>query len=163
MLRLMSSFSCLALCGMLGGVTIVATGQITQWPVAGQGAANLRNQPAETYLSTSNAASMVAKWVFTTSSDVSATPTVGTDAVFFPDWAGNLFAVDLETGALLWSHQISEYDGYSGALTRVSPALYNNSVIIGDNESGAAHCSGSRISIRIRRQSSPGRRWWWGM
>ncbi len=137
-----------ALCGLIFcGLLVGATAQIVQWPVAGQGAANLREQPAETYLSASNAASMVAKWVFTTSSDVSATPTVGTNTVFVPDWAGNLFAVDLETGALVWSHQVSEYDGYSGALTRVSPALYNNSVIIGDNESGAAHNGANVIAV----------------
>ena len=131
----------------LGGDGVFTSAQIVQWPVAGQNAANLRDQPAETFLGTSNAGSMVAKWVFTTGSDVSATPTVGTNTVFVPDWAGNLYAINLETGALLWSHQISEYDGYSSALTRVSPALYNNSVIIGDNESGAAHNGANVIAV----------------
>jgi len=51
----------------------------------------------------------------------------------FPIGAANLFAIDLATGAQLWSHQISEYDGYSNAVTRVSPALCNNSLIIGDS------------------------------
>ena len=40
-----------------------------------------------------------------------------------------------------------DYDGYAGALTRVSPALYNTSVIIGDQESGSAHNGANVISI----------------
>jgi polyvinyl alcohol dehydrogenase (cytochrome) len=120
--------------------------QVVQWPVAGQGAANLRSQPAETYLGISNVDSLVTKWIFTTSSDVSATPTVGPSAVFAPDWSGNLFAIDLATGAQLWSHQISEYDGFSGAVSRVSPALYNDSLIIGDNI-GVVHNGANVISV----------------
>jgi hypothetical protein len=62
------------------------------------------------------------KWVFTTGADVSATPTVAGDAVYFPDWEGNLFAVKKQTADLIWSHKISEYDGVVGAISRVSPA-----------------------------------------
>jgi polyvinyl alcohol dehydrogenase (cytochrome) len=119
---------------------------VVQWPIAGQGAANLRSQPDETFLTQSNAASLIAKWIFTTGSDVSATPTVGTTAVFFPDWAGNLYAVNLETGAQIWSHQVSEYDNESGAVSRVSPALYNTSLIIGDMV-GTTHNGANIISI----------------
>ena len=36
---------------------------------------------------------LIPKRVFTIAGDVSATPTVAGDAVFFPDWAGNLFAL----------------------------------------------------------------------
>jgi len=141
--------SCCALsCGAIVFFTSSsAFAQVVQWPVAGQGAANLRSQPAESYLSSSNVASLIPKWIFTTGSDVSATPTVGTSAVFVPDWSGNLFAIDLATGAQLWSHQISDYDGYAGAVTRVSPALYNTSVIIGDQESGSVHNGANVISI----------------
>ena len=121
---------------------------MVQWPVAGQGATNLRSQPAETYLSAANAGSLIPKWIFTTSGDVSATPTVGTTAVFVPDWDGNLFAIDLATGSQLWSHQISEYDGYAGAVSRVSPALYDSSIIIGDSEStGAPHNGANVIAV----------------
>ena len=108
--------------------------QVVQWPVAGQSAANLRSQPAETYLGTANVSSLVPKWIFSTGSDVSATPTVGTSTIFVPDWSGNLFAIDLATGAQVWSRQISEYDGYAGAVTRVSPALYGSALIVGDYE-----------------------------
>ena len=34
------------------------------------------------------------KWEFTTTGDVSATPAVDGDTVYFPDWGGQLYAVD---------------------------------------------------------------------
>jgi polyvinyl alcohol dehydrogenase (cytochrome) len=70
--------------------------------------------------------------VFTTGSDVSATPTVDGEAVYFPDWDGNLFAVEKESGRLIWSRKISDYDGVTGAFSRVSPAVNGNQLIIGD-------------------------------
>lgn len=122
--------------------------QVVQWPLAGQGAANLRSQPAESFLGAGNASTLVPKWIFTTGGDVSATPTVSATAVFVPDWAGNLFAINLATGQTLWSHLISDYDGSAGAVTRVSPALYNNTLIIGDSEqTGSAHNGANVIAI----------------
>ena len=128
--------------------TVAAEAQIVQWPIAGQGPANLRSQPAETFLGTGNASTLMPKWVFTTGGDVSATPTVSATTVFVPDWAGNLFAINLANGQLVWSHHISDYDGSAGAVTRVSPALYNNSLIIGDSEqTGSGHNGANVITI----------------
>jgi polyvinyl alcohol dehydrogenase (cytochrome) len=129
-------------------VSLQSRAQVVQWPIAGQAAANLRNQPAESFLGTANANTLVAKWIFTTGGDVSATPTVSASAVFVPDWAGNLFAISLATGQTLWSHLISDYDGSAGAVTRVSPALYNNTLIIGDSEfTGPGHNGAHVIAI----------------
>jgi polyvinyl alcohol dehydrogenase (cytochrome) len=86
--------------------------------------------------------------VFTTGGDVSATPTVAGDAIYFPDWAGNLYAVNRKTGAAIWSHQISEYDQVPGAIARVSPAIHGNDLIIGDiQNSGAPHAGASVMAI----------------
>jgi polyvinyl alcohol dehydrogenase (cytochrome) len=103
-----------------------------QWRVAGQNLSNTRSQPAEDSISPANVRSLSPKWVFTTGGDVSATPTVDGDAVFFPDWGGNLFAVEKDSGRLIWSHKISDYDGFDGAISRVSPAVHGKQVIIGD-------------------------------
>src|SRR4029077_15772243 len=83
-------------------------------------------------ISPSNVKELKTKWVFTTGGDVSATPTVDGDAGHVPGWAGNLFAVKKDSGRLIWSHKISEYDGVEGAISRVSPAVDANHVIIGD-------------------------------
>jgi polyvinyl alcohol dehydrogenase (cytochrome) len=103
-----------------------------QWRIAGQNLSNTWSQPSEHSITPANVKELKPKWVFTTDGDVSATPTVDDDAVYFPDWAGNLFAVKKDSGRLIWSHKISEYDGVDGAISRVSPAVDRNHVIIGD-------------------------------
>src|ERR1700681_601792 len=103
-----------------------------QWRIAGQNLSNTWSQPAEHSISPSNVNGLKPKWIFTTGGDVSATPTVDGDAVYFPDGGGNLFAVEKDSGKLIWSHKISDYDGVTGAISRVSPAVEGNQVIIGD-------------------------------
>jgi polyvinyl alcohol dehydrogenase (cytochrome) len=103
-----------------------------RWPASGNDFTNSRSQPLEVRINPHNVGSLTLKWVFTTGADVSATPTVAADAVYFPDWAGNLFAVNKHTGQLIWSHQVSDYDGASGALVRGSPAVHGNELIVGD-------------------------------
>jgi polyvinyl alcohol dehydrogenase (cytochrome) len=52
--------------------------------------------------------------------------------VYFPDWAGNLYAIDQKTGNTVWSHKISEYTGISGDYARATPAIVGNMLIFGD-------------------------------
>jgi polyvinyl alcohol dehydrogenase (cytochrome) len=119
-----------------------------QWRIAGQNLSNSWSQPAEHSISPANVNGLTPKWVFTTGGDVSATPTVDGNAVYFPDWGGNLFAVEKDTGRLIWSHKISEYDGVEGAVSRVSPAVDGNQVIIGDiPNSKQAHKGANVISV----------------
>src|SRR5580692_12477114 len=103
-----------------------------EWRIAGQNLNNSWSQPAEHSISPANVKELRPKWVFTTGGDVSATPTVDGDAVYFPDWGGSLFAVEKNSGRLIWSHKISDYDGVDGAISRVSPAVDGNQLIIGD-------------------------------
>jgi polyvinyl alcohol dehydrogenase (cytochrome) len=123
-----------------------------QWRIAGQNLNNTWSQPAEHSISPANVNNLKTKWVFTTGGDVSATPTVGSNAVYFPDWGGNLFAVDKNTGRQIWSHKISEYDGVDGAVSRVSPAVDGDQVIIGDILNSSQVHNGANV-ISVDRQS----------
>src|ERR1700720_1116780 len=123
-----------------------------QWRIAGQNLNNTWSQPAEHSIGTNNVKGLTTKWVFTTGGDVSATPTVDGDAVYFPDWAGNLFAVKKDSGRLIWSHKISEYDGVDGAISRVSPAVDGNQVIIGDIQNSKQVHNGANV-ISVDRQT----------
>jgi polyvinyl alcohol dehydrogenase (cytochrome) len=84
------------------------------WFTAGHDLRNTRFQNTESTIGVTNVASLSVKWQFTTGGDVSATPAVDETAVYVPDWAGNLFALDRNTGAQLWSHTIAEYTGVAG-------------------------------------------------
>src|SRR6202041_1533627 len=119
-----------------------------QWPVAGQDLNNTRSQPEEHSISAANVNSLKPKWVFTTGGNVSATPTVDGDAVYFPDWGGNLFAVTKDSGRLIWSHKISDYDGVAGSISRVSPAVDHDQLIIGDIlSSNETHAGANVIAV----------------
>jgi polyvinyl alcohol dehydrogenase (cytochrome) len=135
------------------GVFLVAVGLSAQsdsspsgqWRIAGQNLDNTWNQAAEHLISPANVKDLSPKWVFTTGGDVSATPTVAGDAVYFPDWGGNLFAVKKQSGDLIWSHKISEYDGVAGAVSRVSPAVDGDQLIIGDIQSPTQAHNGANV------------------
>ena len=120
--------------GMVLGVPgFLALSQTADWTVAGQGLSNLRYQPAEKTITAQNVARLGVKWVFTTGADVSATPTVSDGVVYAPDAAGNLYAVDASTGKAVWSRKISSYEAVPNVYSRVSPAVYQDELIIGDN------------------------------
>ncbi len=123
-----------------------------QWRIAGQNLDNTWSQPAEHLISPANVNSLSPKWVFTTGGDVSATPTVSGDAVYFPDWGGNLFAVKKQSGDLIWSRKISDYDGVAGAISRVSPAVDGDQLIIGDILSSKQVHNGANV-IAVDRQT----------
>src|SRR6266498_194170 len=125
-----------------------------QWRIAGQNLNNTWSQPAEHSISPTNVQNLKTKWVFTTGGDVSATPTVDGDAVYFPDWGGNLFAVEKNSGSLIWSHKISEYDGVDGAVSRVSPAVVGDQVIIGDILSSKEVHNGANVMAIDRKTGS---------
>ena len=136
------------------GITLSMLGAVSfgqhsgQWPVAGQNLDGTRNQAAERRIGPSNVNTLTPKWVFSSGGDVSATPTVADDAVYFPDWAGNLYAVNRETGKLIWSHKISDYDGIDGAVSRVSPVVHGDELIVGDIEIiRALHTGANLIAV----------------
>src|SRR5258705_5542846 len=126
------------------------TVDLSGWRIAGGDLNNSRSQQDEEEIDPSNVGSLAPKWMFSTGGDVSATPTVAGNAVYFPDWAGNLYAVQAHSGRLLWSHQIAEYNGRPGSVCRVSPAIYEDELIIGDNVSSAAPLNGAHGSAVCR-------------
>ena len=131
--------------------------QSGQWRIAGQNLSNTWSQPEEHSVNPANVKNLITKWVFTTGGDVSATPTVAGEAVYFPDWAGNLFAVKKNSGRLIWSHKISEYDGVAGAVSRVSPAVDGDQLIFGDIlNSKQVHDGANVISVD---RNTGGLRW----
>src|SRR5262249_51218378 len=72
------------------------------------------------------------KWTFTTGGDVSATPAVANGVVYFPDFAGNFYAVDANTGAQVWQQPVAAWTGVSGDFARNGPAIQGDTLILGD-------------------------------
>lgn len=129
----------------IGWIAVSQSGEGESWRFAAHDLANTRSQPNEHVITTANVNTLAPKWVFTTGGDVSATPTVAGGAVYFPDWAGNLYAVKTSDGSMIWSKTIESYDNFAGAISRVSPAVHGSEIIIGDIESGSATHNGANI------------------
>ena len=108
------------------------------WLSGGQGRHNNRYQDTESKINTENVSNLAPLWAITTGDgpggardDVSATPSVDGEYVYFPDWSGNLFKADRRTGEVIWKRQISEYTGIPGDFARTTPAIYGDLLIFG--------------------------------
>jgi polyvinyl alcohol dehydrogenase (cytochrome) len=117
-----------------------------QWAMGGQNLSDTRNQSVKVAIGPSNVSQLVTKWVFATAGDVSATPAVVNDVVYFPDWAGNFYAVNASSGALIWSHKIADWTGVQGDWARNDPALNGDAVILGDQGGALATFSNGQLS-----------------
>jgi polyvinyl alcohol dehydrogenase (cytochrome) len=120
-----------ALTAMLLLSTISSASQGSEWNSAGGNRQNTRYQASEHTLSASNVDDLITKWAFTTDGDVSATPAVDADTVYFPDWAGNLYAVDKATGTQKWKASIPAASGVAGDKARATPVVTADKVIVG--------------------------------
>ena len=111
--------------------SIALASQGATWTSAGGNRQNTRYQASEHTLSASNVSSLTPKWVLETAGDVSATPAVDADSVYFPDWAGNLYAVDKSNGQVKWVASIPALTGVPGDKARATPAVTEDKVIVG--------------------------------
>jgi polyvinyl alcohol dehydrogenase (cytochrome) len=126
----------IAACGVMTAVSAsVAVAAAPSWTSGSQSILGNRSQPFESTINPGNVGTLKPKWVFTDHGDVSATPTVSNGAVYFPDFGGYLNAVKADNGHLIWQKQISAYDGQSGQVSRNSPLVVGNELILGDNAS----------------------------
>jgi polyvinyl alcohol dehydrogenase (cytochrome) len=116
------------------------------WLSAGHDRHNTRYQKSETTISPDNVGDLEVKWVFTTGGDVSATPAVDGEYVYAPDWAGNLFKIDRETGASVWSRMIGDYTGVDGDFSRATPAIHGNKLILG-NQGGRSFQGATLLAL----------------
>ncbi len=124
-----------ALAAVLVGALLLPLGATAAegnlWTSAGGNRQNTRYQASEHKIGPSTVGDLSVKWVFETGGDVSATPAVDGDTVYFPDWAGNLFAVDKKTGQQRWQVSIPDVTGIPGDKARATPAVTDDKVIIG--------------------------------
>jgi polyvinyl alcohol dehydrogenase (cytochrome) len=102
------------------------------WTMIGHGAEDNRTQPLEHKIGVESAHRLAVKWVASTAGDVSATPAVADRAVYFGDFGGMEWKLSAATGDVIWSHKISDYTGIVGDISRTSPTLVDDTLVIGD-------------------------------
>jgi polyvinyl alcohol dehydrogenase (cytochrome) len=120
-----------ALCLALAAGT-PATTTAADWPSAGHDLANSRQQLGEFFINRFTVPALRLKWTVPTDGDVTATPAVDGDYLYFPDSAGFLYKVNRWTGALAWKYPVSKYTGIAGDFARATPAVSGNTLILGN-------------------------------
>jgi polyvinyl alcohol dehydrogenase (cytochrome) len=139
-------FGRLTACGLLMTIPVA---QAQDWTMGGQDLSNSRNQPTTT-IGTGNVAQLKLKWIFTAGGDISATPAVANGVVYFPDFAGNFYAVDATTGKAVWITTVASWTGIGGDFARNDPAIYYPStggaiVILGNQAGNFASWNGTNL------------------
>src|SRR5207244_12613772 len=94
-----------------------------EWTTAGEKLDSTRVNAAEHTVSSENVSRLAVKWVFQTAGDVSATPAVDRENVYFPDWGGTLYALDRDTGRAVWTKRIADYTGIPDSFARSTPLI----------------------------------------
>ena len=102
------------------------------WRMIGYDSGDNRTQPFERRIGVDNVSHLAKKWVASTTGDVSATPAVVDGAVYFGDFGGTEWKLSAATGDVIWSHKISDYTGIGGDISRTSPTLAGDTLVIGD-------------------------------
>jgi polyvinyl alcohol dehydrogenase (cytochrome) len=102
------------------------------WGMIGYDSEDNRTQPFERRIGVDNVSHLAKKWVASTAGDVSATPAVVDGAVYFGDFGGMEWKLSAATGNVIWSHKISDYTGIGGDISRTSPTLAGDTLVIGD-------------------------------
>ena len=60
---------------------------------------------------------------------MTATPAVVGNTVYFPDFAGDFYAVNADTGALIWSQKVSTWTSVPNDYARDNPAFDNQTLL----------------------------------
>ena len=119
---------------------------------------NQSSTVGETAISAANASKLKVKWVATTGGDVSAKAAVVNGVVYFPDWGGNIWALNAATGKAIWHNQISAYGLPAKTVSRTSPAVVNGILYIGTQQDGnllALNAATGKLMWKTRLDSHP--------
>ena len=109
------------------------------WTSAGNGPADTHDAPGERLLSPYTIGAISQRWNFTARGNVSSTPTVEGDALFFSDSGGSVWRLDARSGTSVWEAKLGSFSGYATSSSRNSPAIGPNSVIVGDQASATVY------------------------
>ncbi|KAK2647737.1 hypothetical protein Ddye_015226 [Dipteronia dyeriana] len=70
------------------------------------------------------------KWKFYAGGDISVTPAIFIDTIYFPTWNGNLYAVKSSDGSLVWKKNLQKVTGFNN--TGFVLIVNSTSTIAGD-------------------------------
>jgi polyvinyl alcohol dehydrogenase (cytochrome) len=113
------------------------------WTSWGRDLDNSRNAVSETAISNTTVTNLGLQWTFVASGSVRGTPAVDGNDVFLTAMpapgtiaAGMVYRLDAGSGLPIWAHPLTDYGTGAGAITKTSPAITSDAVIIGIKDPG---------------------------
>jgi polyvinyl alcohol dehydrogenase (cytochrome) len=104
------------------------------WPSYGHDAANTRSQPDEHALGPSEVGKLAPAWVFSTTSTgdgtgFNTTPVVSDGCVFIGSFGGEVYALDAQTGHVVWQRKLDAPNPGSGGVIVGAGAVDGNAIV----------------------------------
>ncbi|KAI9153649.1 hypothetical protein LWI28_014480 [Acer negundo] len=119
----------------------VITKQAAQnWPNHGGDLNNRRYANKEKKISPETVSKLHLKWKFYAGGDISVTPAIFNDTIYFPSWNGNLYAVKASDGSLVWKKNLQKLTGFNNTgfvlnvnstVSRSTPTIAGDLLLVG--------------------------------
>ncbi|KAI3693155.1 hypothetical protein L6452_32986 [Arctium lappa] len=112
----------------------------TGWTNHGGDLKNSRYADGETKISPETVANLRLKWKFIAGNDISATPAIYNNTVYFPSWNGKIYALNESDGSVIWQHDIGQLTGLkptglvigvNWTVSRSTPTVADDLLIVG--------------------------------
>nr|GEX58004.1 hypothetical protein [Tanacetum cinerariifolium] len=118
----------------------LASANPADWTNHGGDLYNRRCAYGETKISPTTVANLKLKWKFVAGKDISATPAIYDDTIYFPSWNGNIYALNASNGSVIWQQNIGQLTGLNATgrilnvnstVSRSTPTIADDLLIIG--------------------------------
>lgn len=115
---------------------------------------NRRYANREKKISPKTVSNLHLKWKFYTGDDVSVTPAIFNDTIYFPSWNGYIYAVKAADGSLVWKKNLQKLTGFNNTsfivnvnttVSRTTPAIAGDLLIFG--------ITGPAVVIAVKRSN----------
>ncbi|KAI9153273.1 hypothetical protein LWI28_008683 [Acer negundo] len=123
-------------CIYIGNGYIVNTKQAAQnWPNHGGDSYNRRYANKEKKISPKTMSKLHLKWKFYAGDDISVTPAIFNDTIYFPSWNGNLYAVKASDVSFVWKKNLQKLTGFvlnvNSTVSRSTPTIAGELLLVG--------------------------------
>ncbi|KAK1563208.1 hypothetical protein Q3G72_024064 [Acer saccharum] len=122
------------------GYTVITKQAAQNWPNHGGDLYNRRYANKEKKISPETVSKLHLKWKFYAGGDISVTPAIFNDTIYFPSWNGNLYAVKASDGSLVWKKNLQKLTGFNNTgfilnvnstVSRSTPTIAGDLLLVG--------------------------------
>ncbi|KAK1563712.1 hypothetical protein Q3G72_031618 [Acer saccharum] len=123
-----------------GGMSVITKQAAQNWPNHGGDLYNRRYANKEKKISPETVSKLHLKWKFYTGGDISVTPAIFNDTIYFPSWNGNIYAVKASDGSLVWKKNLQKLTGFNNTgfvlnvnstVSRSTPTIAGDLLLVG--------------------------------